>query len=703
MKTLLRRLFPPLLLLASVAVPAASFDETLREGETLLGRGQIHLAIDTLETLQGKAENAEQATRWAGALGQAHYSMHQPDHRQAALALLEQAANSERLPDGERGRYANLLANAYLDGGEDGRGKAAEWYGRALAWAAGNPALALTIKLNQTRLLAENQRLAALAARFGELAALPDSPEQTRLYLGLGKQAHLLGKPGLELSFKSLERAADGARRQGEKRLLSEALATLGQLYEEQNRPDEALRLTETALREAQGGQDDGLLWPLDAQLGRLQRRLGKPDDALAAYRRAVRHIEAVRQDIPVRYDAEGRSSFRDTLGPIYLALADLLLLQDAENARNSQELLREARDTIELSKQAELEDFLGDRCVIHGLRSAEASDMETGTAVLYPLILPDRLELLLEIKGQLQRFTTPVSADELKTATLGLAKALRSTRRLPFEAASKQMHDWLIAPLEPALRDNGIHTLLTVPDDFLRLLPMAALHDGRQFLVERYALATSPALTVLAGQAADPSSATLLLAGLSKPQGEYDALPGVAKEVNGLHRQFDSDLLLDEAFKIEPFRRQLTEGKHSIVHIASHGEFEGESKDTYIMAYDGNIHLDALESLLKTRSRQSLDLLSFSACQTAAGNDRAPLGFSGMAIRARAHSVIGTLWQVNDVAAQTIMTAFYRHRLVSGLGKAEALRRAQVEWLRDPAFSHPFYWSAFILVGDWL
>ena len=380
-------LLPILLLLASASAWAGFFEDTLREGEAYRERGQIHLAIDTLEPLQGKAENAGQAARLAGALGQAHYSMHQPDHRQAALALLEQAANSGHLPEGQRGRYANLLANACLDGGEDGRGKAAEWYGRALAWAAGNPSLALTIKLNQTRLLAEDRRLEALAGLFDEVVALPDAAEQTRLYLALGKQAHTLGKPGLELSFKSLERATDGARRQGEKRLLSEALAALGQLYEAQNRSAEALQLTETALREAQGGQDDGLLWPLDAQLGRLQRRLGKPDEALAAYRRAVRHIEAVRQDIPVRYDAEGRSSFRDTLGPIYLALADLLLRQASANAINRQALLREARNTIELSKQAELEDFLGDRCVIHGLRTEAASDMETGTAVLSPRI----------------------------------------------------------------------------------------------------------------------------------------------------------------------------------------------------------------------------------------------------------------------------------------------------------------------------
>jgi CHAT domain-containing protein len=704
MNKLLRRLFPLILLLTSAVAQAATFEETLREGETFRERGQIHLAIDTLEPLQGKSENPDQEARLAGALGHAHYLLHQPEHRQAALTLLEQAANSERLPKEARGRYANLLANSYFDGGEEDAGKAAEWYGRALVWAAGNPALALTIKLNQTRLLPRARQLEVLATLFDGIAALPDSPGQSRLFLSLGKQAHKLGAPALEISFKSLQRASDGARKQGGKPLLSEALGALGQLYEEQNRTDEALRLTEAALREAQGGQDHGILWPLDAQLGRLLPRQGRDDEALAAFRRAVRHIEAVRHDIPIRYDAQGRSSFRDTLAPIYLALADLLL-RTSENARNSQELLREARDTIELSRQAELEDFLGDRCAIQGLREDTAGAVEAHTAVLYPLILPDRLELLLEIKGRLRRFTTLVGEGELKSATLDFARVLRSSRRLPFEVESKRLYDWLIAPLEPVLRENGITTLLAVPDDFLRLIPLSALHDGKQYLIERYAPAISPALTVLAGHSVDKPAAKLLLAGLSQPPGDYAPLPGVKKEVMYLYKQFNSDLLLDGDFKIETFQSRLTAGGHSIVHIASHGEFEGEAKDTYIMAYDGKIHLDTLEKLLKTpaQNRVALDLLSFSACQTAAGNDRAPLGFSGMAIRAKAHSVIGTLWQVNDVAAQKIMTAFYRQKITNGLGKAEALRRAQLEWLKEPNLSHPFYWSAFILVGDWL
>jgi CHAT domain-containing protein len=699
------RYFIPVFLCLAAAARAASFEDSLRQGETYRERGQIHLALDTLEPLQGLAATPEQAARLAGALGHAHYLVHQPDHHPAARAWLEKAALSDRLPMEARGRYANLLANLLLEESAEGKGQAAEWYARALRWAAGNPALALSVRLNQARLLPMARRAEALGALFGGIAALPDAPEQTRLFLALGQQARTLGSPALALSFSCLDRAVAGARRQGSERVLAESLGALGRLYEDQARTDEALRLTEGALKAAQGGQEHVLLGPLDAQLGRLLHRQGKQADALDAYRRAARHIAAVREDLPIRYDAEGRSSFREQLAPVYLALADLLLRQAAQEPAQSQALLREARDAVEQSRQAELEDYLGDRCAVHGRQNRLPQALAPDTAALYPIVLPDRLELLLETREGLRRFTVPVAAAELRVATRALAAKLRSTRRLPYRDEAERLHAWLVAPLEQDLRALGVATLLMVPDDFLRLVPLAALHDGKQFLIERYALAVSPALTVLASHSAARSEPKLLLAGLSKPRGGYEALPGVAQEVRGLHAQFDSLLLLDEDFKVAPFSQRLAEGGYGVVHIASHGEFEGEAGKTYVMAYDGDIRLDALEAMLKSSRRGAvgLDLLTFSACQTAAGNDRAPLGFSGMAVRAHARSVVGTLWQVNDQAAQAIMAAFYRYWLVAGLRKAEALRRAQLEWLRGPAREHPFYWSPFILVGDWL
>lgn len=686
------------------AIAATPFNDALQNSQTDLEHGHVHWAIDRLEALQGQASTAEQTARWAGLLGQAHYQTHQPAHRQRALALLAQAAKAQALPDTERARYANLLANAYKEG-EEGAEQAAVWYARALQWAQGDAALMLTVRLNQIRLLPEAQRLAALAAMPPAIAALPANTAQARLLLATGKLAQKHGKPALALAYSVLTQALSAAQKQADKPLQAEALLALAQLYVSQQRTDEALRLTEDALATAQDRQDAPILWQVEAQLAQLLRQQGHADAALAAYRRAVRHIQAVRLDLPVRYDAEGRSSFRDTLYPVYLGLADMLLKHGSENTRNAQELLQEARVTLELSKQAELEDFLGDHCVVHRDLGSLAQARGSGTAVLYPVVLPDRLEMLVDINGTLQRFTTHVSAAELKTTTLALLKALHSTRRLPYEATAQQLYTWLIAPLQPLLQAQHIHTLLAVPDDFLRMLPLAALYDGKQFLIEHYALAVSPAVSVLAGQSPHSGPPKLLLAGLSKARSGYEALPGVEREVRGLQEQFAGDMLLDEGFKMADFRHALAQGEHTIVHIATHAAFEGNAQDTFIKAYDGDMYLDRLQALLQSpeRADTELELLTFSACQTAAGNDRAPLGFAGMALRANARSVIGTLWQVNDIAAQKIMTAFYHHKIMERLGKAEALRLAQQEWLREPAFRHPFYWSAFILVGDWL
>lgn len=688
---------------------AASFEEALHVAEGYRERGQIHLAIESLQALQEQAGSPAQRARRAGALGHAYYLERQPDRLPEARKLLEQAATAPELGAGERGRYANLLGNVYLEGREDGdRETAAAWYRRALQFDGGSPRFALGVRLNQARLLPEGEQLAALTTLSGEISALPDSIEHTRLLLALGKQARRLSGPALELTFTSLDRAIAAARSQGEKRLLSEALGALGLVYEEQQRVDEALRLTGNALREAQDGQDHSLLWPLDAQLGRLLRQQGKTAEAVQAYRRAVRHIEAVRQDIPVSYDVEGRSSFRDKLAPIYLALADLLLLQhsdpSAASTPDGQILLRETRDAVELAKQAELEDFLGDRCLIQSIRSNQADVANAGTAVLYPVVLPDRLELLLDLRGSLRRYRVEVAGDVLNMAAKRLADDLRRGRG-QYKERAKQLYDWLIAPLETELRSAGIRTLLTVPDESLRLIPMAVLYDGEHYLIERHALAVSPALTVLSSVRGARPPVQMLLAGISKSVRGQDELPGVKLEVDELNRHFDSVLLLDEEFTTRQFTRRLAEGIHSIVHIASHGEFGGTADKTFVMAYDDNLRFTELESQLKSPSQRKtpLDVLAFSACQTAKGNDRAPLGLSGMAIRARAHSVIGTLWRVADDAAQPIMNAFYRNLVDSGMSKAEALRQAQLGVLRNPEMNHPFFWSPFILVGDWL
>ena len=143
----------------------------------------------------------------------------------------------------------------------------------------------------------------------------------------------------------------------------------------------------------------------------------------------------------------------------------------------------------------------------------------------------------------------------------------------------------------------------------------------------------------------------------------------------------------------------------YRIVHVASHGMFGGTASTSYILTYDDLLTLDGLQNMLKGEQFQKhpIELLSLSACETAAGSERAPLGISGAAMKARARSVLGTLWPVDDEAAVTIMERFYSGLVAQELSKAQALQQSQLELIKQPQFSHPFFWAPFALIGNWL
>jgi CHAT domain-containing protein len=143
----------------------------------------------------------------------------------------------------------------------------------------------------------------------------------------------------------------------------------------------------------------------------------------------------------------------------------------------------------------------------------------------------------------------------------------------------------------------------------------------------------------------------------------------------------------------------------YSIVHIASHGEFGGNSDDTYLLTHEGRITMDQLADYVgATRFReQPLELITLSACETAAGDERSALGLAGLAIKSGARSALGTLWKVNDLAASDLIVSFYEALQEPGVSRAGALQRAQLRMLDDPRYRHPGYWAAFLLISDWL
>jgi CHAT domain-containing protein len=165
------------------------------------------------------------------------------------------------------------------------------------------------------------------------------------------------------------------------------------------------------------------------------------------------------------------------------------------------------------------------------------------------------------------------------------------------------------------------------------------------------------------------------------------------------------STVLLNELFTVAGFQRAAHSGAYRLIHVASHGVFGGSADASYVFAYDDLLTLDSLQSLLKEDQfrKNPIELLTLSACETAEGDDRSPLGISGAAIKARAKSVLGTLWPVDDHAARTAMEKFYRGLLTERLSKAQALRQSQIDLLRSEEFAHPFFWAPFVLIGNWL
>ncbi|MBI5719740.1 MAG: CHAT domain-containing protein [Burkholderiales bacterium] len=606
-------------------------------------------------------------------------------------------------------------------------------------------------------------RAARLQAALVRSAALGDASVRARHTLNIAAQAAALGPASGELAWRAYEQGRMQALAAGEARLAAEAYEGLAALYEAQQRPDEALRLVEEGIVQARRAGARERLMQLEGLAGRLAARLGDGERALAAYRRAVEHVEAVRSDIPVRYQ-DGRSSFRDTLEPLYLGLTDQLLRRaDAVPAAERGALLRQARDTVELIKQTELEDWLASRCGVEANRGSWKPP--PGSALLHPIILPDRLELLVETANGMQRRTSAIAGPQLRDEVLEFVAALRE--RQPLRSRAEGLHAVLVAPLEPLFAAEGIHTLVVVPDGVLRLLPFAALHDGRDWLLQRYAFATVPGLSLTPAPRHGPARLQALLTGMAEPgpvleklprslvdsvldgadatrqgggQGaaapasstsgagnaatagstgtappavvaartaalrEALALPGVKGEIEALARVLPGTVLLDRGFTLQALKARMRASAPPVVHIASHGVFGSSAESTFIMTYDELLTLDGLQSLLRDeRPRESpIELLTLSACQTAEGDDRAPLGMSGTALKARARTVLGTLWPVADDAAQFVMEGFYRHLVEGRLSRAASLRDAQLALLARPGRSHPFFWAPFALIGDW-
>jgi CHAT domain-containing protein len=686
-----------------------------RRGEAYRVEGYFRDASSDLQAALAKAEQSGDrglVAATSGALGNLAFMSRRTAVAEPLLKRARDLAGRMRDP-AILAASANDLGNLYASTNRPA--DAATAYADAIAGAeaARDDALAATAETNAARLALRRgdaaQATTLLTRAVDTLERVPPSYNRGMALTSAGSAVFesegRIPAGAQATASRAFRSAQENAETLHNATLSSLAQGGLAHLYERENRVEEASTLTDRAAFAAQQAAAPELSFRWDWQRARLARQRGRTDEALTSYRRAVAELQSVRQDIPVEY-RDGRSSYRATFGPVYLEYSDMLLRRASSDPARAAPLIREARDTVERLKETELQDYFRDTCVTSFL--AKRRSVETiapGTAVVYPIALPDRLEMLVSIGDEQRQFTVPISETALRDEVQHFRELLEKRTTNEYLVPARQLYDQLVRPMEAVLAEHRVDTLVVVPDYTLRTIPFAALHDGRAFLMDRYATAIAPSLHLTDPRPLKSAPGTALVLGISKSVQGYVDLPNVATEVAAVHEIEGGDELLNDQFSRARFEAELRRVPYNIVHIASHGQFGNDPSQTFVLAFDGQLTMDDLERSIKFGERRdkALELLILSACETASGDDRAALGLAGVALKAGARSALATLWYISDKAAGELVVDFYRGLQSGTVSKAHALQAAQRSLAADPRYAHPAYWAPFLLVGNWL
>jgi filamentous hemagglutinin family protein len=422
--------------------------------------------------------------------------------------------------------------------------------------------------------------------------------------------------------------------------------------------------------------------------------------------------------------------------------LAEGSLNTDYINLQNllAQGNLNQAVTQIDEVFEEEFENYLGENLphetvTVEGIRTVLKtinSETKTQPAIVYALSTPQQLELVLVMPdgSPIRKVVPEANAAALQKTLSEFRKAVTNvTDSRGYLAPAQQLYQWMIAPLESELQALGIDTLIFCMDAGLRLVPMAALHDGQQFLVEKYSLGSIPSVSLTNSRYKAVKDAQVLGMGASEFQ-ELAPLPAVPTELNVITQQlWTGKSFLNEEFTEKNLKAQRQ--PFGIIHLATHADFQpGKADNAYIQLWDSQLKVNQLRQMGWHQPPQ-VELLVLSACRTGLGDVDAELGFAGLAVQAGVKSALASLWYVSDEGTLAIMGGFYQHlRQPDVTIKAEALRRAQLAMLQKQVrvengklqgldelasiplppelaqqsshdFSHPYYWAAFTMIGS--
>lgn len=631
------------------------------------------------------------------------------------------------------------------DKGQDNQ-KALEFYQRA-ATISEKPTTQLQAQLNILRLLVESSRpeqWSQAQTLFPQLQSLLDSlpPSRSSIYARINFAQSLMKLAKKTESAQGVISSEDActsshpvcsaakvvatsikqAQNLQDLRAEAYALGTLGNLYEQTQQWSEAENFSKQALKISQGIQAKDISSRWFSQLGRIKSAVSNTqrneEEAILAYKEAVDIFGYLRRDL-VTVNRDVQFSFRDEVEPVYREYVRLLLQSQGEQPDT--ETLEKARKAIESLQLAELDNFFRSACLDSQPVQLEKIDSTQPTAVVYPIVLSDRLAVIISLPNQpkgkaLKLHTFKISKDvvDAKVEELRQKLVIRSTYE--FLLPAEEIYDWIIRPIEADLKNSGTKNIVFVLDGRLQAIPIAALYDKNQkeYMIQKgYDIALSPGLELLPPKSINQGKLQAIVGGITKeiklPGVTFSALPGVQNELAGIANKLPiRGYYLNEDFNSEKIKQTISSSRTPIVHLATHGQFSSKAESTFILASGGKLNINEFSTILKTRDtnqQQAIELLVLSACNTAIGDNRAALGIAGIAIQSGARSTLASLWSVNDEATTNLMIQFYQEFVKNKKTKAEALRLAQSYLLSgnlEPMYKHPYYWSSFVLVGNW-
>ncbi|MEM9216545.1 MAG: CHAT domain-containing protein [Cyanobacteria bacterium P01_F01_bin.150] len=554
----------------------------------------------------------------------------------------------------------------------------------------------------------------------------PFCPQESKLIQAEGQQKKVndLNVPTWTDIHQLLANALNDARQLQDPKAESYVLGQLGMLYELAEQYADAELFTRQALFTIAELQVPDIRYRWEWQLGRLRNKQKDSEGAIAAYRTAFETLKNVRNDL-LTVDSDVQFSFRDNVEPVYRTLVDLLLRTEDSSIPSSKRLTQ-AVETADSLQLAELENFL--RCnfaqtseFVQQQTSAASADrinqLDADAALIYPVILDNRLEVIVKLPNEpLHHYASDVAkgqveqtVQEVRTALIGRTRP--SSILLPKAA---DLYDWIIRPLEAKLTQHKeVKTLVFVLDGTLQNIPMSVLYDSHreQYLLEKpYAITLLPSLQLFDLRTPRPEQMHVLAAGVSEERTignqRFSKLENVMTELDGISEVVQTEILLNQAFQEEKFVEKINSERFTAVHVATHGQFSSDPKQSFIMAYEKLLKSEKLDNLLRTDTQDRsdiIDLFVLSACETAKGDDRATLGLAGIAVRAGALTTVSTLWQVNDQTTAIAMKEFYRLLIFSDMSKAEALHQTQLSLYNRYKHRSPFIWAPYVLIGNWL